>query len=53
MDNNTKIQVDTDFQDKVKLIRYDPNKNLMFASSKDGQFKCWKLPPKWIKEDDI
>ena len=52
MDNENKIKMETDFTDKIKQIHYDQTKNLIFVSCRDGKFKCWKLPRKWVKDDD-
>ena len=29
------------------MIHYNKNKNVLFASSKDGQFRVWKVPHEW------
>ena len=35
------------FGDQVCLVYYDKEKNVLFASSKDGQFRVWKVPHEW------
>ena len=37
----------TNFTDKVEMINYSKEKNIIFGSSKDGQFKIWKVPHEW------
>ena len=29
------------------MIHYNKNKNVLFAASKDGQFRVWKVPHEW------
>ena len=29
------------------MLHYSKEKNVLFASSKDGQFKVWKVPHEW------
>ena len=41
------IQLQGGFTEQVKMIHYNENKNVLFASSKDGQFKVWKMPHEW------
>ncbi len=41
------INLQTNFTDKVEMIHYCKTKNVLFASSKDGQFKVWKVPHEW------
>lgn len=51
----SELQIPADFQDKVKYMHYDGDKNILFVSSKDGRFKCWKLPNLWQNKlmDDL
>lgn len=37
----------TTFTDKVELINYSAEKNLLFSSSRDGTFCVWKVPKEW------
>ena len=41
------IQLQGGFTEQVKMIHYNENKNVLFASSKDGQFRVWKIPHEW------
>lgn len=41
------IQLQSSFTEQVKMIHYNKNKNVLFASSKDGQFRVWKVPHEW------
>lgn len=41
------LQLPMLFTDKVKLLVHDRTKNLLFATSRDGQAFAWKLPPEW------
>lgn len=41
------IQLQGGFTEQVKMIHYNESKNVLFASSKDGQFKVWKMPHEW------
>jgi len=41
------LKIPTDFIDKVSMLYYCPENNLMFAGSKEGKFKCWKFPNDW------
>ena len=47
MENDQMIKIPTDFTDKIKTIHFDQEKNILFASSRDGKFRCWKLPVQW------
>ena len=38
------IKIPTDFTDKVKRLHFDEQKNILFASCRDGKFRSWKLP---------
>ena len=29
------------------MIHYNKEKNVLFAASKDGQFRVWKVPHEW------
>jgi hypothetical protein len=29
------------------MLHYNQTKNVLFASSKDGQFRVWKVPHEW------
>jgi hypothetical protein len=46
-ENEKMIRIPTEFQDKVKHMHYNGEKNIVFASSRDGRLKCWKLPLHW------
>lgn len=41
------LMLQTAFTDKVRLIHYNKLKNVLFAASKDGQFRVWKIPHEW------
>jgi hypothetical protein len=41
------MKLQTDFTDKIKTMHFDQEKNILFASSKDGKFRSWKLPLQW------
>ena len=45
------------FTEKVRCIHYNKQKNVLFASSKDGQFRVWKIPHEWrskaIEEQEV
>lgn len=41
------IRIQTEFQDKIKHMHYNGDKNIVFVSSRDGRLKCWKLPQSW------
>jgi len=41
------LKIPTDFTDKIKDIHYNADKNIVFVSSKDGKYKCYKLPSEW------
>lgn len=47
LNQERELKIPNDFTDKIKCIHYDGIKNVLFVSSKDGRFKCWKLPPRW------
>lgn len=47
---NCILQFPTMFTDKVRLLRYDKTKNIMFAASRDGTCAAWKLPPEWCPQ---
>ena len=47
MEHDKMMKIPTDFTDKIKQIHYCADKNIVFVSSKDGRFKCWKLPTQW------
>ena len=55
--NEVILMPETGFTDKVRLIHYNKLKNVLFASSKDGQFRVWKIPHEWrskvIEEREI
>jgi len=36
-----------DMGNKVCMLDYNQEKNIMFASSQDGSFKLWKLANEW------
>ena len=38
------LKIPVDFQDKVKELHYNSSKNIIFATSRDGRIKCYKLP---------
>ena len=29
------------------MVHYNKEKNVLFAASKDGQFRVWKIPHEW------
>lgn len=41
------LMLQTGFSDRVRLIHYNKLKNVLFAASKDGQFRIWKIPHEW------
>lgn len=41
------LMLQTAFTDRVRLIHYNKLKNVLFAASKDGQFRVWKIPHEW------
>ena len=41
------MSLTTNFTDKVEMIHYSKEKNVLFGSSKDGKFKVWKVPHEW------
>jgi len=41
------LLLQTDFVEQVRTIHYNKAKNVLFASSRDGQFRIWKLPHEW------
>ena len=41
------LKIPTDFCDKVSMLYYCPENNLVFAGSREGKFKCWKFPNDW------
>ena len=51
------LNLQSNFTDKVEMLHYSKEKNVLFASSKDGQFKVWKVPHEWrnkaISEKEI
>jgi 1-deoxy-D-xylulose 5-phosphate reductoisomerase len=47
METEKMMMIPSDFTDKIKQIDYNADKNLVFMSSRDGRFKCWKLPTQW------
>jgi hypothetical protein len=47
MENEKMIKIPTDFTDKIKSLHFDEQKNVLFASCRDGKFRSWKLPVQW------
>jgi hypothetical protein len=41
------MQMQTQFTEKVCMIHYNREKNVLFAASKDGRFHIWKVPHEW------
>ena len=41
------LLLQTAFTDKVRMVHYNKEKNVLFAASKDGQFRVWKIPHEW------
>lgn len=41
------LMLQTGFTDKVRMVHYNKEKNVLFAASKDGQFRVWKIPHEW------
>ena len=41
------LKLHTGFQEKVRVIHYNKLKNVLFAGSRDGQFRIWKIPHEW------
>ena len=41
------LHMRTNFTDEVQMIHYNRDKNVLFASCKDGQFRVWKVPHEW------
>ena len=37
----------TGFTDKVVMVHYNKEKNVLFAAGKDGEFRVWKIPHEW------
>ena len=36
------LMLQSDFAEQVRMIHYNKAKNVLFASSRDGQFRVWK-----------
>lgn len=43
----TILILQTGFTDKVSMLHYNKEKNVLFAASRDGQFRVWKIPHEW------
>ena len=41
------LQLQTQFAEKVRMVHYNKKKNVLFAASRDGQFRVWKIPHEW------
>ena len=41
------LALQSNFTESVKMLHYNQTKNVLFASSKDGQFRVWKVPHEW------
>ena len=41
------MSLQTGFSDKVEMVHYNKEKNVLFASSRCGQFRVWKVPHEW------
>ena len=41
------LMLQADFAEQVRMIHYNRAKNVLFASSRDGQFRVWKIPHEW------
>ena len=41
------LQLQTQFTEKVRMVHYNKKKNVLFAASRDGQFRVWKIPHEW------
>jgi len=41
------LLLQTEFAEQVRMIHYNKAKNVLFASSRDGQFRVWKIPHEW------
>jgi len=41
------LMLHTAFTDEVVMVHYNKEKNVLFAASKDGQFRVWKIPHEW------
>jgi len=39
------------FTDKVTCLVYDREKNVLFAGSRDGRFRVWKVPKEWRSKE--
>ena len=44
---DTQLMLHAGFSDQVSVVYYDGEKNVLFAASKDGQFRVWKVPHEW------
>lgn len=38
---------DAEFTEKVEHLYYNKDRNILFASSRDGKFRVWKVPQEW------
>ena len=41
------LMLQTQFQEKVSMLHYNKTKNVLFAASRDGQLRIWKVPHEW------
>ena len=41
------LKIPNDFTDKIKIMHYNSEKNIIFVTCRDGRFKCYKLPTTW------
>jgi WD40 repeat protein len=46
------MQLNCDFDAAASMLAYNKQKNILFAASKDGNFRVWKVAnewrPKWV-----
>ena len=47
------FQIKNDFQDKICLLEYEKDKNVVFVGSREGKFRIWKIPKEWRGRDII
>lgn len=52
-DHDKMLRIPTEFTDKVKLIKYNSDKNIVFVTSGDGRLLCFKLPSRWGGRDMV
>jgi len=41
------MQLNCEFTESVSMLSYSRQKNILFAASRDGQFRVWKIASVW------